>query len=125
MTVTYSTAVKNDRLQVVVDAIDAGASNGRLQIGTSGMASVLATILLADPCGTVASGVLTFSGLPRTDSFADVSGTAAEAQITDSDGTVVVSGLTVGTASADVVISTTSISIGDVVSLLTAAITGN
>lgn len=125
MSVTYNTDVINDRLQVVIDAIDAGVGSGILQIGTAGMALVLATIVLSDPCATIAGGVLTFSNLPLTDAAADATGTAAEAQITDSVGTVVISGLTVGTAGTDLIISTTSIASGDSVSLLSATITGN
>ena len=125
LSVTYNVNVRNSRLTAVVNAIDAGASNGVLTIGTTGMATVLATILLAKPSATVSGGVLTFSGLPRTDAAADNSGTAAAAQIADSNGTVVVSGLTVGTSGADIIISSVTITLGDIVSLVTATITGN
>lgn len=122
MAVVYSTAVKNSRMTVVRDAIDAGSSNGVLEIGTTGMASVLATIPLADPCGSVSSGVLTFS-VPITEASADASGTAAEARIKDSSGTVVISGLTVGTSGANINLDTTSITAGQTVTISSAAIT--
>jgi hypothetical protein len=122
MAVVYSTTVKNSRLTVVRDAIDAGSSNGTLEIGTTGMASVLATIPLADPCGSVATGVLTFT-MPQSDTSADAAGTAAEARIKDSNGTVIVSGLTVGTSGANINLSSTTIAIGDAVILNSAAIT--
>lgn len=125
MAVTYNTPVTNQRLTVVVNGIDGGAGNGVLLVGTTGMGSILATLILAKPCGTVASRVLTFV-VPRTDVSADASGTAAEARIEDSGGTVVVSGLTVGLAanSPDIIISNTTITIGDIVSLVSATITG-
>ena len=125
MAVTYNTTLTNQRLTLVVNAIDAGAGNGVLYIGTAGMAAILATIILAKPCGTVASRVLTFS-VPRTDVAADAAGTAEAARIEDSAGTIVVSGLTVGLAasSPDIIISSTTVTIGDIVSLISATITG-
>lgn len=124
MAVTYSTAVKTARLQAVIDQIDAGAGPGTLEIGTTGMASVLATITLADPSATAASGVLTFDFSPAVvDSSADASGTAAAARIKDSNGTVVISGLTVGTSAADIVLDSVSISAGQTVQLTSGTIT--
>lgn len=122
MAVVYSTAVKNSRLTVVRDAIDAGAAAGYLEIGTTGMGTVLATIPLADPSGSVASGVLTFT-MPQSDTNADATGTAAEARIKDSNGTVIVSGLTVGTSGANINLSSVGITAGDTVTINSAAIT--
>lgn len=122
MAVNYSTAVKNTRLTAVRDAIDAGSSAGYIEIGTSGMGTVLATIALSDPCGSVSSGVLTFSA-PVSDTNADATGTAAEARIKDSSGTTVVSGLTVGTSGANINLSSLGITAGDTVTLNSAAIT--
>lgn len=123
MAVTYNTATKNARMQAVADNIDGGSGAGYLQIGTTGMGTVLATITLADPCGTVSGGVLTFSGFPKSDTSAPATGTAAAAVIKASDGTVVVSGLTVGTSATDIVLDTTSIAAGEVVTLNSASIT--
>ena len=124
MTVSYNTNVINSRLTVVLNAIDAGSGSGKLLIGTTGMAVTLSTITLSKPCGTISAGVLTFSGVPLTDGFAANTGTASAAEITDSAGTVIASGLTVGTAGTDMIISTTSITQGDIVSLTVATITG-
>lgn len=125
MSVTYSVTVRNNRLQQVVNAIDAGVGNGLLKVGTSSMASVLSTITFVKPCGTISSGILTFSGLPIVDGSAAGSGTAVAAQITDSAGTVVVSGLTVSSAAGDIIIDNSAITVGDTVTLLSATITGN
>lgn len=125
MSVNYNVNVINDRLQVVVDAIDAGAAAGKLQLGTSSMAVILVTFVFSDPCGTISSGVLTFSNMPITDPYAANTGTASAAQIIDSTGTVIASGLTVGTSGTDVIISQTHISMGDIVALTAATITGN
>ena len=122
MAVIYATTLKTTRMTSVRDAIDGGSSGGTLEIGTSGMASVLAIITLADPCGSVSSGVLTFT-MPQSDTNADATGTAAEARIKDSSGTVIVSGLTVGTSGANINLSSVGISTGDTVTLSSAVIT--
>lgn len=124
MSVVYNTDVINARLQVVANAIDAGAGSGILSIGTSGMGVVLCTIVLAKPCASIAAGVLTFLGVPLTDSYAQQTGTAAAAEIADSSGAVIVSGLTVGISGTDMLISQTTITQGDVVSLTAGTITG-
>lgn len=114
MAITYSTTVKNNRLTQVLNAIDAGAGNGILVIGTTGMATTLASITLAKPSATVSAGVLTFSGLPKS-ATATGTGTAAEARITDSTATIVISGLTVGTSGTDIIIDNTSITSGQTI----------
>lgn len=121
MPVTYTTAVKNARLDAVISQI---GSTGVLEIGTAGMATVLATISLANPAGTSDGGVLTFSGMPRIDSAADASGTAAAARIrTASGGTDVVTGLTVGTSGADIILDSVNITAGQQVTINSASIT--
>lgn len=121
MAVVYPTAVKNARLDAVVTQIGA---TGVLEIGTSGMGSVLATIALGNPAGTTSGGVLTFSGFPKSDTSADNSGTAAEARIrTASGGTDIVTGLTVGTSGADINLDSVSITSGQTVTITSATIT--
>lgn len=121
MAVTYTTAVKNARLDAVVTAI---GSAGVLEIGTTGMGTVLATIALGNPAGTTSGGVLTFSGFPRSDTSADATGTAAAARIrTASGGTDIVTGLTVGTSGSDINLDSTSITTGQTVTITSATIT--
>lgn len=122
MAVTYATSLKTTRMTAVRDAIDAGAGAGTIEIGTSGMASVLAVLTCSDPCGTVSGDTLTFSAI-TSDSSADATGTAAEARIKDSSGNVVISGLTVGTSGANINLNTTSITAGGTVSLSSGSIT--
>lgn len=122
MALTYTTAMKSLRMTAVRDGIDVGPGNGSIEIGTSGMSTVLATIPLAATCGTVTDGVLTFS-MPQTDSSADDTGIAAAAQIKDGNGTVVISGLTVGTSAANIILDNTSIAAGQGVTLSAASIT--
>lgn len=121
MAVTYTTAVKNARLSAVVSQI---GSTGVLEIGTTGMATVLATIALDATAGTVSGGVLTFSGFPKSDASADATGTAAAARIrTASGGTDIVTGLSVGTSGSDINLNSTSIASGQTVTISSASIT--
>jgi hypothetical protein len=123
MPVIYTTAVKTARMTATRDQIDAGSGPGVLQIGTTGMASVLAEITLDDPCGTVTSGVLNFSNFPRSDTSANATGTAAEARIRDSSGTNIATGLTVGLSAADIILDSVSITAGQQVTINSAALT--
>lgn len=123
MAVTYTTAVKTARMTAVRDQIDLGAGAGVLQIGTSGMATVLAEFTLNDPSGTISNGVLTLSGFPKSDTSANASGTAAAARIRDSNATDVVTGLTVGTSGTDIILDSVSITSGQTVTLNSATIT--
>lgn len=121
MAVTYTTAVKNARLDAVVSQISA---TGVLEIGTTGMGTVLATITLNSTAGTSSAGVLTFSGFPKSDTAADATGTAAAARIrTATGGTDVVTGLTVGLSASDINLDSLSITLGQTVTITSAAIT--
>ena len=121
MAVTYTTAVKNARLNAVTTAI---GTTGVLEIGTSAMGTVLATINLANPAAPAAeSGVLTFT-MPQSDTAADATGTAAAARIrTSSGGTDIVTGLTVGTSGTDIVLDHISINTGQTITITSATIT--
>ncbi len=122
MAINYSTTVKNSRLTAVRDAIDGGSGAGVLKIFTSAYGTLLATLTLSDPCGTVSAGVLTMSGMPKTATVA-ASGTAAIARYEDSTGTVVADGLTVGTSGTDVIVSSTTFTISTTAQLNSATIT--
>lgn len=120
MAVTYSTAVKNSRLQAVIDAIGSG---GLLKIGTTGMGSVLATITMANPAFAAPSaGAMSLAGA-ISDTAADATGTAAEATISTSGGTVVISGLTVGTSGANINLNSVAIQINQTVTISSGTIT--
>ncbi len=123
MAVTYSATAKTNRMNAVVTTIDAGAAAGVLQIGTAGMATVLAEFTLNDPCGTVSGSVLTLSGFPKSDTSANATGTAAAARIRDSNSNDVITGLTVGTSAADIILDSVSITAGQTVTLNSATIT--
>lgn len=121
MAVTYTTAVKNARLDAVTTAI---GTTGVLEIGTTGMASILASISLNNPAAAgAASGVLTLSGFPKN-ATAGATGTAAAARIrTGTGGTDIVTGLTVGTSGSDINLNSVSITSGQTVTISSATIT--
>lgn len=133
MAVNYAAAVKTNRLANVNDAINsktyvagsgAGAA-GSLVIGTSalsGATGVLATIPLQNPAATVSGSVLTIAGVPIS-VVATGAGTAALAEIRNNAGDVIVSGLTVGTSGADIIINSVLISAGQTVQLDSGTIT--
>jgi hypothetical protein len=125
MSVVYDISLKNTRMSAVVSAIDNGGA-GSLLFGTNsgfGGANLLATITFNATCGTVSGGVLTFSGTPLVDSSAANTGTAAEGEVEDGVGHVVISGLTIGTSATDIVLSSTSIVSGQSVTITAATIT--
>lgn len=123
MSITYSDLAKAARMQGLVSAIGAA---GVLEILASDATTVLATVPLANPAGTVSAGVLTFT-MPRSDASIDATGTAAYARIrTAAGGNDIITGLTVTDAvdgSGDVIVSTTSFVAGQVFTLATGSIT--
>lgn len=127
MAVVYTTAVKNARMTAVRDQIDGGGAAGKIEIGTTGMGTILATITLGysgATTGTVASGVLTFAGFPRSGTAA-ATGTAAAARIRTSTNTDVVTGLTVTVTGGggDIQLDSLSITSGQTVTLNSATLT--
>jgi hypothetical protein len=135
MAVNYSGTLKTNRMQLVADLvasktiaspISTGAgSAGSLVIGTSslsGATGVLATIPLQNPAATVSGSVMTISGVPLT-ANASAGGTAALAELRNNAGTAIVSGLTVGTATSDVIVTTVTVVSGQPVTVTSGTIT--
>lgn len=134
MAVTYSSSLKTNRMNLVVNALGTatsptisttGTAAGTLVIGTSalsGSTGVLATINLSTTPATVSGSVLTLSGTPLS-ATASATGTAALAELRNNAGTVIVSGLTVGTSGTDIIISSTSITSGQSVQVTSGTIT--
>ena len=68
---------------------------------------------------------MTFAGFPKSDTTADNSGTAAAARIRTaaSDGTDIITGLTVGTSGADINLDSVTITAGQTITINSASIT--
>lgn len=128
MSVIYNIPTINARLAAVVANIDAGAGPGQMRLMATSTATV-ALIQLNKPSGVVGGGILAFLGLPVTAPTlvtTSSSNPLATADIEDSTGTIVVSGLTVGLSTAyDIVMATTSVLSGQSITLTSATITGD
>lgn len=134
MSVIYTSSLRTNRLNLVVNALGTataptisttGTAAGTLVIGTSslsGATGVLATVNLSTTPATVSGDVLTISGVPLS-TTASATGTAAKAELRNNAGTVIVSGLTVGTSGTDVIISNTAITSGQTVQVTSGTIT--
>lgn len=124
MALAHSTAAKNTMLDAIDTLINTGAGTAVLKIragsvGTPG--TVLATINLGNPAfGAAASGAMTMSGLPLSDTSADATGTAGMFEILDRDANVVVSGsITATGGGGDMTMPSTSITATEPVDLNT------
>lgn len=118
MAITYATAVKTARMTATRDHF----ADGTLEIGTTGMASVLATFGLSASGGTIANDVWTLAFDAGTVN-ATAGGTAAAARIKNASGTANLTGLTVGTSGSDINLNNTNIASGQAVTLSSATIT--
>lgn len=124
MSVIYSTATKSARMDAVVSTI---GPSGKLKIFTSGDV-LLATFTLAATAGTVSNGVLTFSdqngaspGILNT--TATSAGIAAKATVTTSGDADVITGLTVGTSTTDLILDNTNLTVSQNITINSATIT--
>ena len=129
MSITYALPTINARLQAVANQIDGGGGNGFLQLLAN--STVISTIQLARPCGTISGGVLTFQGT-LLDPAAGATGTITSGQFLDSNLTIVGYGMSVGiptTSGVDIIIAnglnTLLITAGQTVQVLAAQITGS
>ncbi len=119
MAITYSTTLKNARLDAITTAIGTAA---KLEIGSTGMGTVLATVALANPAAPAAvNGILSFT-MPKSDTSADASGTAAEARIRTGADIDVITGLTVGISGQNIVLNSVTITAGQTVIVNSATI---
>lgn len=111
MAIALNSTLRNARSTAIVT--EAGAT-AKLTVYTAGYVSVLYTSTCAATLGTVAGGVLTFNAVG--DATATGAGTAAIARLFKTDGTtMVMEGLTVGTAGTHIIINNDVIAINDVV----------
>ena len=121
MSVIYSLTTKNARMQLVADLI----ASGRLVIGTSslsGTTGVLVNGVLSATAASISGGILTLLGVPIA-TTATGAGVAALAELRNSAGAAIVTGLTVNTAGADIIIGNTNVTIGETVSINSGTIT--
>lgn len=119
MAITLNATLRNARSTAIVT--EAGAT-AKLTVYTAAYGAVLYTSTCAATLGTVSGGVLTFNAVGNA--TATGAGTAAIARLFKTDGTtMVIEGLTVGTAATNIIITNTTIAINDVVTTSAATIT--
>jgi hypothetical protein len=128
VTLGLNTTVRNNRLNQIKTAIDAGGAAGFLRVydgtrpATGGTATnLLAQLTLSYPSApSASSGTLTFSAI--TSANAGATGTATWGRIVDSTGAFVTD-CSVGTSGADYILNTTSITSGVQVSCTSGVLT--
>src|SRR4051812_2646205 len=106
MAFTVDNTIKTAMLTALRDTL----VSGTLEIQDAGNV-VLAVFTLTNPGGTVAANVWTLAFAAGTVTAA-ATGTASKAQMKVSGGTVRVTGLTVGTSAADVILNSVAITSG-------------
>lgn len=120
---SYAQALKSARMQAVINAIDADIEPGFIEIGNAGVAVVAVTMTLdRAPSFIEDSGTITMQGMPKWGT-AVVPGTVVEARIRDGGGNIIISGLTVGLADADIILDFVDLTIDQTVTLSQASIT--
>lgn len=122
MAVSYSNDIKDLRMTDVITKFDAQVGFATLEICTAAYAVVLVSFILQKPSFSEAAQAITMLGVPLT-AVAAAGGTAAVARLKDAAGTVKVSGLTVGTSAADVIVNSTSMTSGQSQTITAATIT--
>lgn len=115
MTTGYSVALRNAQLDAITAAAGSGAKL-RLMSGTRPATGGTATTVLAEfNLGTslapAASGGVLTPTLPNPGSTGEANGTATWFRVSSSAGTALIDG-SVGTSAADLIMSTTTVSIG-------------
>lgn len=131
MTTRLSTAIKNARLTVVTNALDAGPSYGTIElytspriaaIGDTPTGTLLCTLQLNEPCANVAGGVATFTIPPEAVCVAG--GTATWALWKDGSGAQVMDTDVGNLAStAEVRISNPTLTLGTTVEIILGSMT--
>ena len=125
---TLSTAARNAMCDALVDLFDIGTANpgATLEVLHSNGTTVLVAFELAatsfGSAGASNAGEAVLASTPYTETASET-GTATTARIKNRDGTVVVSGLTVGTSGTQVVVSSTSVTSGQTINLNSGTIT--
>lgn len=119
MAITLNATLRNARSTAIVT--EAGAT-AKLTVYTAAYGAVLYTSTCAVTLGTVSGGVLTFNAVGSA--TASGAGTAAIARLFKTDGTtMVIEGLTVGTAATNIIITNTTIAVSDTITTSAATIT--
>ena len=105
----YPPWLRDARMQLVLDAIEAQAAPARIIIYTAAWVQ-LCVIELAKPSFILASGKLTLAPPTPRQGFVTTAGTATRARIMDGANNIVVDNLTVGLSGSDINLGGTAFS---------------
>jgi len=132
MAIHISDAVRDDMLDAITAAVDAGTGAGYIEVrsgtqpadaDTTATGTVLAEFTLADPSFAASSnGVITLDADPDISATAAATGTASWARCYDSNDVAIFDG-SVGTSGTDFIITSTSITSGQTVNLTAGTLT--
>lgn len=125
-------SLKDDILGSVKTRLDAGSTGGTIKLYTGAMPAtpavgvttqvLLGTLTLTNPCGAIASNILTFSAI-TSDSSADTDGTATWARMADSNGNAVIDvDVTTTTGTGAIKLNTTAVKAGGPISITAMAV---
>lgn len=128
MAIVIADAALEDMAEALIASVEAGASTSTLELLAADGTTVLAILDLATVWATAVSEVITIDADPdltTTGEVAASTGTASTlAQIKNGDGTVIISGLTVGTSGTHIVLSPSNTVVsGESVTITTGTIT--
>ena len=118
MSITHSATVRTGIADYVVDLIDAGSAAGKLKFYTANFASLMTTLTFSAPAfGPASSGsaTMTAGAITGTITLAGTN-TMAKFRITDSNDVVIIEG-DVGTAGADINLTSVSFNQNDTVTI--------
>jgi hypothetical protein len=132
MAIRIADAVREDMVTAVAAAINAGSGPATLEVrtgsqpanaDTTASGTLLVTFTLADPATEApTAGSLPLDLDPDISATAAASGTAGWARLKDSDGNTILDG-TVGTSGTDYIITSTTITNGQTVTLISGGYT--
>lgn len=125
MPMNYTLDIKTARMQAVIAALAGGVATNAKFIGRDASTNILFTVDTAvAPFATAVDGVLTFTGVPLSGT-ASGTGTLDSVEIQNGDGTVKVTGLSVGLSGsgAHVILDSLSITTGQTINIVSATIT--
>jgi hypothetical protein len=118
MAVTHPDVVRSLLAEVIRARINSGGGPGRIEIYTTGRATLLGTVTCAADCGTVTDGDLVFAAF-TDDPAADSTGLAAIFDAKNSAGALAYSGAITATGSGgDMTMLSTSITAGEPIRII-------
>ena len=131
MTIAFAESLRNAQLDQITTALDAGLAAGKIRIyngirPTAGgtVTTLLAELTLSYPCAAAAAAGVWSADPISPDTSADATGTATWFRLVDATGVFVMDGdVGIGGSGAELILNSTSITIGQQVAISSLTIT--